>query len=89
MYRNPCRILLISHSLRYFNSQQPHAGFDDVGDGFGEDEAENFQIGIFFAEYGEIVVELVVFFYQLVDVVGYQRGTELVAGFFYNLRKFS
>ena len=54
---------------------------DDLGYVGGEDKAELLHFVILFAEDREIVIELVVFFYQVVRVVGDEGGTVFLSCF--------
>ena len=68
------------HAFGYLDAQQTHAQTDYLAYLTRQGETEHLDIGIFFAKNAEVVVELVVFLYQVVAVVSNHRRTLVFGG---------
>ena len=77
----------ILHSFRYLDTQQAHTQFDDLAHIGRERQTEDLLVLILFAQDAEVVIELIVFLYQLVAVVGNASRVVIVAGLLYNQGK--
>ncbi len=75
------------HPFRHLYAQQPHAVAYNVGYGTAYCQSQCAHCGVGFGEYGVVVVELVIFLYQLVDIVGYLCRRVGASGFLYRGRE--
>ena len=64
----------ILHTFRDFNAQEGHRTLDDLGDVFGEHEAEKTLLLIRLVENRVVVIELIKYLREFVAVVGNARG---------------
>ena len=68
------------HAVRHLNAQQRHAALDDVGNGLAQQLAEATYLLVLLLENAAVVIELVVFLGQVIDIVGDERGAVVAAG---------
>src|SRR5690554_6169623 len=82
------QVVIKLHTLRHIDAKQPHSLFDYLGNCMTERKSHLTQICIFLVKNRTVVVKLVIFLCQFVDIVGYYSRTESSTGFLNNIGEY-